>query len=94
LKAILQLRKVLDEGDVQKARSALSKHLGRLVLTPTLKNGKKIFRVTGAVNLQPGNGVMQLVARDGIEPPTPAFFRAVRSTTYKLCFYENTRLTR
>jgi hypothetical protein len=70
LKAILQLRKVLDEGDVQRARSALSKHLGRLVLTPTLKDGKKIFRVTGAVNLQPGNGVMQLVARDGIGPPT------------------------
>jgi nicotinic acid mononucleotide adenylyltransferase len=36
LKAILQLRKVLDEGDVQRARSALSKHVGRLVLTPTL----------------------------------------------------------
>jgi hypothetical protein len=34
---------------------------------------------TGAVTIPPQNGVMLVVARDGIEPPTPAF-SGLRST--------------
>ena len=32
-----------------------------------------MFEVSGAVNLLGGKDVMLMVARDGIEPPTPAF---------------------
>jgi len=44
------------------------------VLTPTVQDGRKLYRVSGNVNLLPDvESGMLLVARDGIEPPTPAF---------------------
>ena len=48
--------------------------------TPATRDGRPVYKVTGSITLPPDGGVekcrMQLVARDGIEPPTPAFFRA------------------
>jgi site-specific DNA recombinase len=73
MKTMMSLRSTLNEGDATLAKNALMKHVGRLVLTPTMKEGKKFFRVTGGVQVTGPNGVMQVVARDGIEPPTPAF---------------------
>jgi site-specific DNA recombinase len=74
LNTITQLRTKLDGAEVGIARSALLKHMKRLVLMPVLKDGKKLFRVSGNVSLVPeAEGGMLLVARDGIEPPTPAF---------------------
>ena len=55
-------------------KSALPNHLKELTLTPTVVEGKQLYAVTGAVNMAPAQErVMQVVARDGIEPPTPAF---------------------
>jgi hypothetical protein len=76
---MMNLRSALGEDDVTLARTALMKHVGQLVLTPTMMEGRKLFRVTGGVQVTGGNGVMQVVARDGLEPPTPAF-SGLRST--------------
>ena len=79
VKSMGQLRSILTDSDVTLAKNALMKHVGRLVLTPTMMEGKKLFRVTGGVQVAETNGVMQVVARDGLEPPTPAF-SGLRST--------------
>jgi site-specific DNA recombinase len=73
VKTMMNLRSALGEGDVTLAKNALMRHVGRLVLTPTTMEGKKLFRVTGGVQVAGANEVMQVVARDGLEPPTPAF---------------------
>ena len=75
LKAMMDLRSTLNNNEVAVARNALLKHVGRLVLTPTLKGDCKVFKVEGSVRLipEPEESGMLLVARDGIEPPTPAF---------------------
>jgi len=73
VKTMTNLRSTLGAGDVTLAKNALMKHVGRLVLTPTMMEGKKLFRVIGGVQVAGPNGVMQVVARDGLEPPTPAF---------------------
>lgn len=74
LKAMMDLRTTIEGGEVEMARNALRKHIGRLVLTPTtMQDGRKLFRVTGNVNLLPdAESGMLLVARDGIGPPTAA----------------------
>jgi len=64
------------EGDMVRAKKALSEHIGRLVLTPAARDGRPVYQVSGGLTLAPPDGQkcrMQLVARDGIEPPTPAF---------------------
>jgi hypothetical protein len=68
--AVMELGALLGKGETERARGALAKHVGRLVLTPTIQDGKPLFRVTGAVNLAPATSVMPVVARDGIGPPT------------------------
>ena len=73
VKAMMQLRSTLTESNVAIAKNALMKHVGRLVLTPTMMEGKRLFRVAGGIKVAEPNGVMQVVARDGLEPPTPAF---------------------
>jgi hypothetical protein len=73
---MMDLQTTIEGGEVEIARNALRKHVGRLVLTPTVtQDGRKLFRVSGNVNLLPDarESGMLLVARDGIEPPTPAF---------------------
>ena len=78
---LMRLRETLDEQEVVVARAALRKHVGKLTLTPTVKDGRRVFEVSG--NFSPTgdqpDGAMRLVARDGIEPPTPAF-SGLRST--------------
>jgi len=76
LRSMIQLRDALTAGtEVAIARNALRKHVGRLILSPAVKDGRKLFRVSGSVDPVPevAEGGMLLVARDGIEPPTPAF---------------------
>jgi site-specific DNA recombinase len=65
LKNLLQLRNLL-RGDPAIARAALVKHIKQLVLMPNEGPLGPVFQVSGEVD------VMQVVARDGIEPP-PAF---------------------
>ncbi len=67
------LRSIL-KSDVAIARRALANHIQRLVLTPKETPEGAMLEVSGDVDLFAGDErVMQLVARDGIEPPTPAF---------------------
>jgi hypothetical protein len=79
---VLNLRGTLRSEDIPAARTTLQRHIGKLVLTPTLKEGQQVFEVSGNINLMPttAKGVMEMVARDGIEPPTPAF-SGLRSTS-------------
>jgi site-specific DNA recombinase len=71
------------DADVTRAKAALGRHVGKLVLTPLVRDGRPVYSVTGNVNVPEGGNFekcrMQLVARDGIEPPTPAF-SGLRST--------------
>ena len=75
IRTMMQFRMTLNDAEVAVARNALRKHVGRLVLTPTVRDGRRLFWVSGNVTPPPERhgGVMQLVARDGLEPPTPAF---------------------
>jgi site-specific DNA recombinase len=58
--------------DVARAKAALAKHIGKLVLTPAIRDGRPVYRVTGNVALPDSEKCrMQLVARDGIGTPTP-----------------------
>ena len=72
-------RKATDLGeilraDVTSARRALAKHVQKLVLTPQEIPDGPVFEVSGDVDLFGGDPcVVQMVARDGFEPPTPAF---------------------
>ena len=75
---VLNLRTLL-RGDVTHARMALMKHVGQLVLMPKQTPTGPMFEVSGAMNLLEEKDVMPMVARDGIEPPTPAF-SGLRST--------------
>ena len=79
-RALLQLKESLaaaGHGDLARAKAALAKHVGKLVLTPETRDGRPVYKVTGSITVPPDGGVekcrMQLVARDGIEPPTQAF---------------------
>jgi site-specific DNA recombinase len=81
LEKVLHLRDMLHSDNIPAARLVLQKHIGRLIMTPTLKEGKPVYEVSGKVDLAPmgGKGVMEMVAREGLEPPTPAF-SGLRST--------------
>ncbi len=62
------------DGDYARAKEAIAKHLGKLVLTPSVREGRPVYKVTGSFTVPDDEKCrMQLVARDGIEPPTPAF---------------------
>jgi hypothetical protein len=67
-----------------RAKTALAKHIGRLVLTPVMREERPVYKVTGSITVPQDGGLekcrKQLVARDGIEPPTPAF-SGLRSTS-------------
>jgi site-specific DNA recombinase len=75
MKSIMRLRETMYGGNVSRAREALAKHIGKLVLTPVTRDGRPVYRVSGSASFQTDMEKcrMQLVARDGIEPPTPAF---------------------
>ena len=56
------------------AKPAILKHIKQLTLTPKrLPSGYAVYEVNGSLELAPQDDVMPVVARDGIEPPTPAF---------------------
>jgi hypothetical protein len=65
------------DADMTRAKTALAKHIGKLGLTPARRGGRPVYKVTGSVTIPPDGEPekcrKQLVARDGIEPPTPAF---------------------
>jgi len=73
---VMRLREVVAASDPAVAKNTLRKHIGRLVLTPAVLNGRRLFQVSGSVDLEPDPNQdkcrILLVARDGIEPP-PAF---------------------
>jgi site-specific DNA recombinase len=76
-KNVMQLRSLLRR-DAPTAKAALMKHIKQLVLTPEDQPSGRVFKVSGGIDVA-GPNVMQVVARDGIEPPTPAF-SGLRST--------------
>ena len=79
-KALLDLRSLLHTV-VHKAKLKLAQHLVELVLTPRETETGRVYEVTGNWRLLPDKEcVISLVARDGIEPPTPAF-SGLRSTS-------------
>ena len=68
-KALLNLRDLLgNPADVDRAKAALAKHVGKLVLTPGTKDGRPVYGVSGAVSVDGGGEKcrMLMVARDGI----------------------------
>ena len=77
-----ELLSINSDGDFARAKEALAKHVGALVLTPTAQAGRPMYQVSGSVKISADSEKcrMQLVARDGIEPPTPAF-SGLRSTS-------------
>ena len=79
-KSLLHLRDVLRQNP-ETARISLLKHIKRLVLTPKEMPSGTVYDVSGGIEILVGahKDVMQVVARDGIEPPTPAF-SGLRST--------------
>jgi hypothetical protein len=84
-KELLRLKESLaagQEAQLARAKAAIAKHVGKLVLTPSQVEGRPVYKVAGAVTVGgvAENCRMQMVARDGIEPPTPAF-SGLRSTS-------------
>jgi hypothetical protein len=79
VKSIMRLGEMLKSEDMSRAKEAVAKHVGKLVLTPVEHDGRPVYKVSGSVSIQPpadtGKCRMQLVARDGIGTPT-----AVHST--------------
>ena len=70
---VMQLRGLFQQ-DATGSKAVLARHIGQLVLTPKPNPTGPIYEVTGGFDLLAGNtDVMPVVARDGIEPPTPAF---------------------
>ncbi len=66
--------------DVPTARQALAKHIQKLVLTPRQAAEGLVLEVSGDIDMFGGEQrVVQMVARDGIEPPTRGF--SVRCST-------------
>jgi hypothetical protein len=55
------------EADLVRAKSALAKHIGKLVLTPALRDGRPVYKVTGNVTVADESEKCrkQLVAGDG-----------------------------
>ena len=70
------------DADLARAKTALERHVGKLVLTPLVRDSRPLYSVSGKISVPEGDFEMcrmQVVARDGIEPPTPAF-SGLRST--------------
>ena len=80
LHTIHELRELL-KTNTQRTKGKLNQHVQRLVLTPTDTSEGRAYAVKGDWRLLPENDcVITLVARDGIEPPTPAS-SGLRSTS-------------
>ena len=91
---VMELRELLHQ-DPSRSKATLSQHIGQLVLTPTETPSGPVYEVSdGGMNLLPGKDVMPLVARDGIEPPTPAFSGLYSSVSKSLIPRNMTMLSR
>ena len=75
---LLNVRGLL-HGNSSRSKAALAAHLGPLTLTPIQTPSGAVYEVSGGINVRTDTDVMLVVARDGIEPPTPAF-SGLRST--------------
>jgi site-specific DNA recombinase len=69
---LINLKGLLHE-DASRSKAAFARHIGQLVLKPKQTPSGPIYEVSGGLDLLAGEDVMPVVARDGIEPPTPAF---------------------
>jgi hypothetical protein len=76
---LINLQGLLHE-DAGRSKAAFARHIGQLVLKPKQTPTGPIYEVSGGLDLLAGEDVMPVVARDGIEPPTPAF-SGLRSTS-------------
>jgi len=68
VKSIVRLAEMLKGGDMSRAKEALAKQVGKLVLTPVEHDEHLVYKVSGSVSVQPpdtGKCRLQLVARDG-----------------------------
>ena len=65
----------LCDDDLVRAKTALTKHVGKVTLTPVMRDGRPVYKARGNLTLDADceKCRKQLVARDGIEPTTPAF---------------------
>jgi DNA invertase Pin-like site-specific DNA recombinase len=52
VKSLAQLRESMTAGDSARAKAALAKHVGKLVLTPVERDGRPFYRVSGNVSVQ------------------------------------------
>jgi hypothetical protein len=73
-KALLTVKESLTNathGHFARAKETIARHVGKLVLTPSIREGRPVYRVTGNLAVAPQPELekcrMQLVARDGIE---------------------------
>jgi len=72
-RSVFQLQELL-RSDPTRLKPVLERYMDQLTLKPVQTSNGTVYEVSGGVNLAPrGNDVMQMVARDGVEPPTPAF---------------------
>jgi hypothetical protein len=62
----------MSDQDAFRDKAAIMKHVGRLVLTPVVKDGRQLCRLSENASVPDAKDGMLLVARDGTEPP-PAF---------------------
>jgi DNA invertase Pin-like site-specific DNA recombinase len=66
--SLLQIRGLL-RGEATTLKAALARHIGQLTLVPKQTPEGAVYEVSGVMELLPTNGdVMQVVARDGVEP--------------------------
>jgi hypothetical protein len=68
---VMNLRGLL-LADASRSKIALARHIGQLILKPKQTPTGPVYEVSGGVDLL-AQDVMPVVARDGIEPPPPAF---------------------
>lgn len=85
--SIMRLGEMLKAEDMSRAKEALAKHLGKLVLSPVEHGGRPVDKVSGNISIQPDTGKcrMQLVAKDGCPQHSTVFsipltaFTSIRS---------------
>lgn len=70
--AVLRLKELF-RGEATALKAVLAQHIGQLTLIPKQTPQGALYEVSGGLELLPTNkDVMQVVARDGVEPLTPA----------------------
>ena len=55
-RGVLHLRDMLHSENIPAARMVLQKHIGRLFMTPAMREGKPVFEVSGKVDFTPTGG--------------------------------------